>query len=404
VGATRVGARLALEKTLNPKNLSVQSGNPYNHNGGGGSDKRGGGVRAVPQFGLLGPSEEERKRRRLVLGVTPVLESLAIAIMFWALTSLPPTPELNEVKQEVLYFHTVAPELARQTPILIKRPVLPKQTLTQPITPRLRRQEIQKPPEMARLKVPEISQPKIELPRTPAMPKPVEHFDSVQARRPAPRRQVAMLHMGAFNPGSMAKATVKLPPREVQTGGFGANNGIPNNPTANSPQHVAQLGSFDLPSGPGQGNGTGGARGVRGTVASAGFGNGIGTGTGSRASGAAPQTVQEGGFGSVVAGTAHKTQAVTQAAAFKPVVILSKPDPVYPPEARRLHIEGQVTLSVLFGSTGNLRVLRVVEGLGHGMNQAAVAAANRITFKPAERDGRPVDSTATVHIIFQLAY
>jgi len=398
-----VGARLALDKTLNPKNLSVQSGNPYNHNGGGGGDNRG-GVLAVPQFGLLGPSEEDRKRRRLVLCVSPVLEALAIGIMFWALISLPPSPVLTRVKQEVLYFHTVAPELARQTPRLIKLPVLPKQMVVQPITPRLRRQEIQKPAQMARLKVPEISQPKIELPRTPPMPKPVEHFNSVEARRPAPKRQVAMLHMGAFNPGSIAKATVKRPPREVQTGGFGASNGIPNNPTANSPQHVAQLGSFDLPSGPGQGNGTGGSRGVRGTVASAGFGNGIGSGTGSRPGGAAPQTVQEGGFGSVVAGRAHKTPAVTQTAAFKPVVILSKPDPVYPPEARRLHIEGQVTLSVLFGSTGNLRVLRVVEGLGHGMDQAAVAAANRISFKPAERDGRPVDSTATVHIIFQLAY
>ncbi|HET7100055.1 MAG TPA: energy transducer TonB [Terriglobia bacterium] len=114
--------------------------------------------------------------------------------------------------------------------------------------------------------------------------------------------------------------------------------------------------------------------------------------------------MQQGGFGSVVAGTAHKTQAAPQAAAFTPAVILSKADPVYPPEARRLHIEGQVTLSVLFGSTGNLRVLDVVQGLGHGMDEAAVAAARGIRFKPAERDGRPVDSKALIHIIFQLAY
>lgn len=360
---------------------------------------------AVPQFGLLGPSEEERKRRRLVLGVTPVLESLIIAVMFWALMSLPPTPTLNEIKQEVLYFHPVAPaDVARPTPRLLKRPVLPKQAAAEPITPKLQRQEVQKPAEMARLKVPEISQPKIDLPPTPPAPKPAEHFTSAEARRPAPKREVAMLHMGAFNPGSMAKATVKRPPSEVQTGGFGAKNGIPNDPSADSHQHVAQLGSFDLPSGPGQGNGTGGAHGVRGTVASAGFGNGIGSGTGSRPSGRPSQAVQQGGFGSVVAGTAHKTQAAPQAAAFTPAVILSKADPVYPPEARRLHIEGQVTLSVLFGSTGNLRVLDVVQGLGHGMDEAAVAAARGIRFKPAERDGRPVDSKALIHIIFQLAY
>jgi TonB family protein len=138
-------------------------------------------------------------------------------------------------------------------------------------------------------------------------------------------------------------------------------------------------------------------------VASAGFGNGIGTATGGRPT-AAPETIHQGGFGSVVAGKAIKARTATQTAAFKPVVILSKPDPVYPPEARRLHIEGQVILRVLFGSTGNLRVLKVEQGLGHGMDEAAIEAAERIRFKPAERDGRPVNSTALVHIIFQLAY
>jgi TonB family protein len=398
-----LGVRLALDKPINQDHLPVQSFNPQG-SGGGGHNERGGDARGVPHFGLLGPSEEERKRRRFVLGVSPLLEAVAIGIMMWALASLPPSPKPTKITQQVLYFHTVEPKVAKETPVLLKQPVLPKQAVTEPITPRLRPREVQKPAEMARMKVPEIAQPKIEIPKAPPAPKPVEHFNSVEAQRPAPKRQVAMLHTGAFNPGSMAKPTVKRPPREVQTGGFGADNGIPNNPTTNSPQHVAELGSFDLPSGPGQGNGTGGARGVRGTVASAGFGNGVGAGAGSRPDGAAAQTVHQGGFGSVVAGKPQKTQATSQVAAFKPVVILSKPDPVYPAEARRLHIEGEVTLSILFGSTGNLRVLKVVQGLGHGMDQAAVEAAEHIRFKPAERDGRPADSTALVHIIFQLAY
>ncbi len=180
---------------------------------------------------------------------------------------------------------------------------------------------------------------------------------------------------------------------------------IPNDPADDSHTRIAQLGSYDLPSGLGQGNGTGGARGIRGTVASAGFGNGIGAVSGGRTDGYAPQKVQQGGFGSVVAGTkAPRTHAAAPTAAFKPVVILSKPDPVYPAEARRLHIEGQVILSVLFTASGTLHVLKVEQGLGHGMDKAAVQAAEHMTFKPAERDGRPVDSTARVHIIFQLAY
>ena len=391
-----MGARLALEKPLDYHNIS--SYGPSND--GGTSNKTQSLDAAVPSFGLLGPTEEERKRRRLVLGLSPVFEAVAIGIMFWALMSLPPNPLLNKVREQVLYFHPVAPEAAKQAPRLIARPVLPKEMAAAPITPKLRRDQIQKPPEMARLKVPEIPQPKIELP--PA-PKPVEHFATAEVPHPA-KRQVAMLHMGAFNPGSMAKGTLNRPLREVQTGGFGAANGIPNDPAADSHNHLAQLGSFDLPSGPGQGNGTGGARGVRGTVASAGFGNGIGAGTGSRPRGADAETVQQGGFGSVVAGKAPRAQAVAETAAVKPVVILSKPDPVYPAEARRQHIEGQVILSVLFGASGSLRVLKVVQGLGYGMDEAATQAAERIRFKPAERDGRPVDSTAMVHIIFQLAY
>lgn len=66
-------------------------------------------------------------------------------------------------------------------------------------------------------------------------------------------------------------------------------------------------------------------------------------------------------------------------------------------------IEGEVQLEVLFGASGEIHILRVVRGLGHGLDENAVHAAKAIRFLPAKRDGRAVDSTATVHIIFQLA-
>jgi TonB family protein len=49
-------------------------------------------------------------------------------------------------------------------------------------------------------------------------------------------------------------------------------------------------------------------------------------------------------------------------------------------------------------------VNRVVRGLGHGLDEAAIAAANKMRFKPALRNGQAVDSTAVVHVVFQLAY
>lgn len=86
------------------------------------------------------------------------------------------------------------------------------------------------------------------------------------------------------------------------------------------------------------------------------------------------------------------------------VEILSKPRPMYTEEARRLQIEGEVLLQVLFAANGEVRVLQVVRGLGHGLDESARQAAANIRFRPALRDGSPVDTTAIVHIVFELAY
>ena len=86
------------------------------------------------------------------------------------------------------------------------------------------------------------------------------------------------------------------------------------------------------------------------------------------------------------------------------VEILSKPKPAYTEEARRRQIEGEVLLEILFSASGQVRVLGTVRGLGHGLDENAIAAAEAIRFRPAERAGIAADSTAIVHIVFQLAF
>jgi TonB family protein len=86
------------------------------------------------------------------------------------------------------------------------------------------------------------------------------------------------------------------------------------------------------------------------------------------------------------------------------VEIISKPNPVYTEEARQLKLQGEVLLEVLFGANGQLHVNRVVRGMGHGLDEAAVSAASKIRFKPAQHYDQPIDSTAIVHVVFQLAY
>ena len=91
-------------------------------------------------------------------------------------------------------------------------------------------------------------------------------------------------------------------------------------------------------------------------------------------------------------------------AALQPVEILAKPNPQYTDEARKLGLEGEVLVQVVFPASGPVQVVRVIKGLGHGLDESAMHAAEQIRFKPALQNGKPVDFPATVHIVFQIAY
>ena len=84
-----------------------------------------------------------------------------------------------------------------------------------------------------------------------------------------------IVRTNVFSAGSSMPQSIALPRQEVQTGGFGDPEGVPPIATQTRAVNIGQAGGFDLPSGAGYGNGTGGARGVRGGVASAGFGNSV---------------------------------------------------------------------------------------------------------------------------------
>src|SRR2546428_11630631 len=91
------------------------------------------------------------------------------------------------------------------------------------------------------------------------------------------RPQPQLVHTGDFG-GSSQVPTVNAAVQKVQTGGFGDPNGLKGEGKQGAKLYAAAAGGFDMPVGPGQGNGTGGAKGIKGTVASADFGNGIATG------------------------------------------------------------------------------------------------------------------------------
>jgi TonB family protein len=255
--------------------------------------------------------------------------------------------------------------------------------------------------ETARLRVPE----ELRRPVQP-MPQPVGvRFASAMPAIAAPIvKPVAPVITGGFSAGSSAVPTVKAAVEKLQTGGFGDPNGVP---AQNSPNKgglaIAQTGSFDMPAGGGYGNGAGGTKGIRGTVSSAGFGNGVATQNPVRG-GQGNGIVQQAGFSeSRAAAEGPRVRAVTTEAPTTPVEIVSKPKPVYTEEARQLHLEGEVLVEVVFTASGQVHAVRVVRGLGHGLDEAALRAAEQIRFKPAQHEGHAVDSTAVLHVVFQIA-
>jgi TonB family protein len=340
--------------------------------------------------------------------------SLVIQIALAAFLVIVPLLFPQQMIPRAMYMVTelAGPPLDIPAPPPPKPPVVPK-VKVQPPPPRP--VERPQPPKIDVAKY--FAPPKIVPPQPKArqveaeLPKVNETFQPVKIDLPTnqPARPREAVKTGVMTGGSSAVPTIDkpVPLDKVQTGGFGDPQGLPGPGNPNKHANIAQFGNPALPPGPGYGNGTGGANGQRGIVASTGFGNGIaipptGGGGGPKRNAA----VQSTGFANqndqVVEAPKKK---VDDSPAVESVVILAKPKPVYSAEALKLNIEGEVLLDVIFpASGGQVHVNRVVKGLGHGLDESAMRAAEQIKYKPALSNGHPVDFPAVVHIVFQTAY
>ncbi len=283
-----------------------------------------------------------------------------------------------------------------QAPAPVKNFPVPRLVarITPPVTPRP--QALRVPAEITRpkIQVADIQPPKVAMaPAKAALPdvKPI-----------IPRQ---LVKTNVFSPGSSETPTMAAAPQKVQTGGFGDPNGVPAQDNHGRPVTIAQAGSYALPGDAGYGNGTGGSHGARGVVASAGFGSGVATGDGSGRVSASRGTVRQAGFGDadVIVKTPVKSTTDETKVKTIPAEITFKPRPAYTDEGRKLKVEGEVLLEVVFTAAGQIKIKSVVRGLGHGLDESAIRAAEKIQFKPALKDGQPTDFPAVLHILFQLA-
>jgi protein TonB len=130
-------------------------------------------------------------------------------------------------------------------------------------------------------------------------------------------------------------------------------------------------------------HGPGSAGGI-GVGAGSGLGEGVGSGIG------------DGSGGGAGGGVFGPGSGVT------PPSVLREVRPTYSDDARRRGLEGSVALKIVVLRDGSVGNVRVVRGLGAGLDQKAIDAVRQWRFRPASRHGVPVDVVVDISVDFKL--
>jgi protein TonB len=81
---------------------------------------------------------------------------------------------------------------------------------------------------------------------------------------------------------------------------------------------------------------------------------------------------------------------------------ISVPQPSYTDDAQAAAVEGKVRVQLTVDESGKVVDVKLIQGLGHGLDEAALQAARRATFEPALRCGKPTQATFTIAMRFKL--
>jgi TonB family protein len=343
-------------------------------------------------FGTLKPAQ-----RSGIGPVTSIIGNVTLAFCAWALwKATPPVQPPRTV--ETLTFAQVEPPPPPPPPKL-------------PPTPRM------KPPVVE--PTPKVTLPEVKLPDPPkAMPAPVATPavkpapPKVQEAPPAPKIMPAMLPKAAAvvnndkvpTPVKVGLLTNPIeqsnrPPvaAAVDLGHRGA-PGMNEANNGHGPISQVNLGGSGNPNGGNlNGNGRTNVQGVR-LGDPKGYGNPGGNGQGT----APPALIALGRPPQPAGDTRPSVQPLSKG---KAPQVLYQPKPVYTADATANHVEGTIRVKIRVAATGQVTVLGMVGGgLGHGLDQSALNAAQAIRFRPAlDATGNPTDWEGVVSVQFQIA-
>jgi TonB family protein len=127
-----------------------------------------------------------------------------------------------------------------------------------------------------------------------------------------------------------------------------------------------------------------------------GAGGGVGTGTGTGLGSGEGTGIGPGSGGGMGGGPYRPGSGIT------PPSILREVKADYTEEARRRNIEGEVVLEIVVRRDGSVGDVKLLNGLGSGLNDRAIAAVKQWRFSPAKRLGSPVDVIVEVAVEFKL--
>lgn len=81
---------------------------------------------------------------------------------------------------------------------------------------------------------------------------------------------------------------------------------------------------------------------------------------------------------------------------------ISVPQPGYTPDAQAAAVEGKVRVQLTVDESGQVVDVKLIAGLGHGLDEAALAAARNAKFEAAVRCGKATRATFTISMRFKL--
>ncbi len=85
-----------------------------------------------------------------------------------------------------------------------------------------------------------------------------------------------------------------------------------------------------------------------------------------------------------------------------PPVVINKVDPEFSQAARAARVQGTVVLETVVAEDGVPNVIRVVRGLGYGLDENAIAAVEQWRFNPGTKDGTPIKGSLNIEVNFNL--